>query len=72
MEPAISRHPPLSIRPATCLWCHEKTRHAEVIRNHGLCRSCAENDCEIAWRLVYDRDRRIGAIPANLRRAYSL
>jgi len=54
------------------LWCHAATTHADVIRNRGLCYRCAHDNVEIAWRLVYDRDRKIGSIPSNLRLAYGL
>jgi len=54
------------------MWCHATTTHADVIRNRGLCQSCAHDNGEIAWRLVYDRDRKIGSIPSNLRLAYGL
>jgi hypothetical protein len=73
MEPAIALvRPTVSNRVAACMWCHAAATHAEVIRNRGLCQSCAQDNVEIAWRLVYDRDRRIGSIPPNLRVAYGL
>ncbi len=73
MEPAIPLvRPTASSRIVACLWCHENTTHADVMRHHGLCRNCAQNNNEISWRLVYDRDRKIGSIPFNLRVAYRL
>ncbi|HSZ22988.1 MAG TPA: hypothetical protein VK782_07595 [Candidatus Sulfotelmatobacter sp.] len=73
MEPAISPvRPNASSRVVTCLWCHGSTTQADVVRNHGLCRSCVHDNIEISWRLIYDRDRNIGAIPSNLRLAYHL
>jgi hypothetical protein len=73
MEPAIPLvGPTVSNRVAACLWCHATTTHADVIRNRGLCQCCAHDNVEIAWRLVYDRDRNIGSIPSNLRAAYRL
>ncbi len=73
MEPAIApARPSASSRVVTCLWCHENTTQADVVRNHGLCRSCVHDNIELSWRLIYDRDRRIGAIPSNLRVAYRL
>jgi hypothetical protein len=73
MEPAIvPLHSNAASRPVTCLWCHEFTTHADVMRNHGLCRNCVHDNVEISWRLIYDRDRNIGAIPDNLRLAYGL
>lgn len=73
MEAAtIFIRPTVANRVVGCLWCHGPSTHAEVIRNHGLCRPCAEHNAEISWRLVYDRDLKIGSIPANLRLAYGL
>ena len=73
MEPAAS-FVRLSVanRPVACLWCHAITTHADVIRHRGLCQRCAQDNREISWRLVYDRDRNIGSIPSNLRVAYGL
>jgi hypothetical protein len=62
----------VSNRSATCLWCRRPAPHAEVVRNRGLCEPCATDNGEIGWRVVYDRDQQIGAIPLNLRRAYGL
>lgn len=59
-------------RVATCLWCHESTSYSDLLRNHGFCSRCVQDNCEISWRVVYDRDRKIGKIPANLRAAYRL
>jgi hypothetical protein len=77
MEPATSQdqdqdRPTVSSRLVSCLWCRQATTQADVMRNHGLCHSCVHDNVEISWRLVYDRDRRIGSIPSNLRRAYGL
>jgi len=73
MEPATPLvRSAVSNRIVTCLWCHQTTIHAHIIRNHGLCQNCADDNGEISWRLVYDRDRNIGSIPANLRAAYGL
>jgi hypothetical protein len=73
MEPATYFvRPTVANRVVGCLWCHQPSTHAEVIRNRGLCRACTEENVAISWRLIYDRDRQIGSIPANLRVAYSL
>jgi hypothetical protein len=73
MEPATSpTRPTFASRAVACLWCHETTTQADVMRNHGLCRGCVHDNVEISWRLVYDRDRNIGSIPPNLRAAYGL
>jgi hypothetical protein len=69
--PALSRWP-VSNRIVSCIWCHQPSIHAEVVRNRGLCRECAEHLAEISWRVVYDRDLKIGSIHTNLRRAYGL
>jgi hypothetical protein len=61
-----------SSRVVTCLWCHGSTTQADAVRNRGLCRSCVHDNIEISWRLIYDRDSNIGAIPSNLRLAYGL
>ena len=73
MEPATSPiRPTVASRLVACLWCDESTTHADVTRNHGLCKSCVHDNVELSWRLVYDRDRNVGAIPINLRDAYGL
>jgi hypothetical protein len=68
--PAYPVPPNASSRFGTCLWCHQRTPQADVMRNHGLCRLCAEAAGDLGWRLIYDRDRNIGAIPSNLLDAY--
>ena len=73
MDRAIALdRPAVSNRIVACVWCHGPASRADVTRNHGLCRSCVENNAEISWRLVYDRDRQFGSIPPNLRAAYCL
>jgi hypothetical protein len=73
MEPAIAPvRNGIANRVVACLWCHAATTQADVIRNHGLCRRCVHDNVELSWRLVYDRDRKVGSIPANLRDAYGL
>ena len=73
METATSPIRPSGFsRAVACMWCHQRTFRADVVRNRGLCQSCALENGVISWRLVYDRDRRIGAIPSNLRVAYGL
>jgi hypothetical protein len=62
----------VSNRVVRCLWCHQGSSHADVIRNHGLCGACVEECVTISWRVIYDRERNIGSIPANLRVAYGL
>jgi hypothetical protein len=73
MAAAISPvRPNASSRVVACLWCHGSTTQADVVRNHGLCRSCVHDNIEISWRLIYDRDSNVGSIPSNLRVAYGL
>jgi hypothetical protein len=73
MQPTtVHAHHLTSSRTATCLWCHEVTTQSDAIRNHGLCGRCVRENRELAWRVVYDRDRKIGKIPRNLRAAYRL
>ena len=57
---------------ASCLWCHQRAAQAEIVRNRGLCRPCAEMNSDFGWRLLYDRDTNTGSIPRNLRDAYGL
>jgi hypothetical protein len=73
MEPAIAPvRPAAASRLVACLWCHGATTHADVMRHHGLCRECVNDNVDLSWRLVYDRDAKLGAIPPNLRLAYHL
>jgi len=64
--------PTVANRVVGCLWCHQPSTHAEVIRNRGLCAACTAQNVAISWRLIYDRDRKLGSIPRNLRIAYGL
>jgi hypothetical protein len=73
MEPTpVHTQQTASSRASACLWCHEITSLSEILRNHGFCSRCVRDNCEISWRVVYDRDRKIGKIPRNLRVAYRL
>ena len=73
MKPAtVPLRPAASSRTVSCLWCHESTTHSDLMRHHGLCHACVHGIADISWRVVYDRDREIGAIPVNLRVAYGL
>jgi hypothetical protein len=73
MEPAISPvRPSSSGRIVACLWCHGDTTQADIVRNHGLCPGCVHDIVDLSWRVIYDRDRKIGAVPSNLRDAYGL
>ena len=62
----------VSNRAVRCLWCRQPSFRAEVIRNRGLCATCVAVSIAISWRVIYDRDRKLGSIPANLRVAYGL
>ncbi len=73
MEPAIApARPIVASRTVACLWCHAATTPADIMRHHGLCRACVRDNIEVSWRLIYDRDSKLGAIPSNLRVAYGL
>ena len=73
MEPATAPvRLSIASRIVSCLWCHQATTHHDVTRNRGLCGNCVRDNVETSWRLIYDRDRHIGAIPSNLRVAYRL
>ncbi len=59
-------------RSVKCVFCHEPMLLADAMRNRGVCRLCCLEIDELGWRTVYDRDHRVGQIPANLRTAYKL
>lgn len=49
-----------------CIGCSDVFPTTNVMAsNIGLCRLCAEQS-PYGWRTVYDRERQIGQIPANL------
>ncbi len=64
--------PPAYHRMVRCLSCRQPLRLALAVKQRGICAPCLAELALVGWRLVYDRDRRIGAIPRNLRAAYSL
>jgi hypothetical protein len=47
-------------------------RLAIAAKHRGVCPLCIAEIAELRWRVVYDRDRGIGAIPRNLRASYKL
>jgi hypothetical protein len=55
-----------------CLLCRGETPLAFAAKHQGVCALCLAENAAFAWRIVYDRDRGIGAIPRNLREAYRL
>lgn len=59
-------------RVSKCLWCHAPVRLAIAAKHRGVCPLCIAEIAELRWRVVYDRDRGIGAIPRNLRASYKL
>lgn len=61
-----------SHRMVKCLWCREPVRLALAVKHQGICPQCLEETTTLAWRVIYDRDQKIGAIPENLRAAYNL
>lgn len=59
-------------RMTTCIWCHAPVLISAARRHEGVCPLCVSENSELGWKTVYDRDRSIGRIPANLREAYEL
>ncbi len=58
-----------SERLVSCVGCHRPMRWRFTDRNAtGLCRRCVAG----TWRVVFDRDSSIGAIPENLVKKYGL
>jgi hypothetical protein len=62
----------INARTVRCLQCRHPIPRAESARFRGLCRICVEESAVAGWRLVYDREKGVGAIPSNLRAAYGL
>jgi hypothetical protein len=63
---------PAARRTVRCLWCHGPVRLVVAEKHQGVCPLCLAEDAELGWRVVYDRERNLGAIPPNLRAAYRL
>ncbi len=59
-------------RTTRCIWCHKPVLLSAARRHEGVCPLCVSENSELGWRTVYDRERGIGGIPANLRSAYRL
>ncbi len=59
-------------RMTKCLWCRGPVRAVIAAKHRGICPLCLAELAELKWRVVYDRERGIGAIPPNLRAAYRL
>jgi hypothetical protein len=55
-----------------CAFCRDPMPLADATLFGGVCRLCASEIAELGWRTVYDRDQKLGQIPANLRAAYKL
>ena len=55
-----------------CVWCRQPVRLVVAAKHEGVCPLCVAETSELGWRIVYDRQRGLGAIPANLRAAYNL
>lgn len=74
MEPAtrIGKTTAASDRSVKCVFCRDPILLADAMRTAGVCKLCASEIEEFGWRTVYDRDRNLGQIPANLRAAYKL
>ncbi len=71
MRPA-PRASRIAHRTVRCLSCRQPTRLADAVKHQGVCSLCIEEFATLGWRVVYDRERKIGAIPPNLRAAYCL
>jgi hypothetical protein len=41
-------------------------------KHQGVCQQCLDEITALSWRVIYDRDSGIGALPQNLRDAYNL
>lgn len=65
-------HPVLapSRRTFRCLLCKAPVPMKTAFETGGACIRCVTTN--LGWHEVYDRDRRFGAIPENLKRAYGL
>jgi hypothetical protein len=61
-----------SNRLVRCLWCRGAVPLSIAAKHQGVCPLCLAEIAELNWRVVYDRERRVGAIPQNLREAYRL
>jgi hypothetical protein len=61
-----------STRVVRCLQCRTPIPMAEAARYRGMCRICVEESALAGWRIIYDREKGVGAIPRNLRAAYDL
>jgi hypothetical protein len=62
----------LAHRSVRCLSCRLPMPLADAVKRRGVCALCVEELAILGWRLVYDRERKVGAIPPNLRAAYRL
>jgi hypothetical protein len=68
----VRERPAPARRSPHCLCCHAPLELFLSVRQGGLCARCRTDAAAAGWRIVYDRDGRIGAIPHNLRAAYNL
>ncbi len=59
-------------RSVKCVFCRDAIPFTDPSQTTAVCRLCASEIEEFGWRTVYDRDQKIGQIPANLRTAYKL
>jgi hypothetical protein len=63
---------PIKRRKVKCIWCHEPVLLSAANRHEGVCPLCLSESSELGWRVIYDRERGVGAIPPNLKMAYQL
>jgi len=59
-------------RTVKCAFCQQRLTPTEVVQPSGVCGLCASEIKELGWRTIYDRELKIGQIPANLKATYKL
>ncbi len=68
----VSRTTTIAQRYVRCVFCRDPIPLTAAIKTRGVCNLCVREIAELGWRTVYDRDGKIGDIPANLKSAYNL
>jgi len=59
-------------RTVRCLICHGPVLLVFSAKHQGVCQQCLDEITPLSWRVIYDRDSGVGALPQNLRDAYNL
>lgn len=73
LEPVrTTRTTTIAQRTVRCAFCHDSIPFTVAIKTKGVCEICIAEIAEFGWRVVYDRDQKLGEIPANLRVQYNL